>query len=135
MLSSNKIFTGFFIPKCFIHIFLKKLLLLVFMQVVVCWLWVLGFLIYEFFHWTSLLSSWQGIIITMLFLLLVIVIMEIFIHSSESEHSKPKFLPTQDPLKQNLIQRWWQIRRMFLDIYHNSLSHTCIYYYYHLSFF
>ncbi|WVY99358.1 hypothetical protein V8G54_025428 [Vigna mungo] len=71
--------------------------------VMFCWLCLLGFLLYEFFHWTSLLSSWQGIMLTLLFLVLVIVTMEILIHSSESERSKPKLLPTRDPLKQNLL--------------------------------
>ncbi|KAH1145359.1 hypothetical protein GLYMA_15G034100v4 [Glycine max] len=73
--------------------------------VVVCWLCLLGFLVYEFFQWTSLLSSWEGILFTVLFLLLVTVIMEIFIHSSQSERSKPPMvLPTQDPMKQKLLQ-------------------------------
>ncbi|XP_014497075.1 1-acyl-sn-glycerol-3-phosphate acyltransferase 3 [Vigna radiata var. radiata] len=71
--------------------------------VMFCWLCLIGFLLYEFFHWTSLLSSWLGIMLTLLFLVLVIVIMEILIHSSESERSKPKLLPTRDPLKQNLL--------------------------------
>ncbi|BAT91823.1 hypothetical protein LR48_Vigan05g193700 [Vigna angularis] len=71
--------------------------------VMFCWFCLLGFLLYEFFHWTSLLSSWQGIMLTVVFLVLVIVIMEILIHSSESERSKPKLLPTRDPLKQNLL--------------------------------
>ncbi|TKY48374.1 1-acyl-sn-glycerol-3-phosphate acyltransferase 2 [Spatholobus suberectus] len=72
--------------------------------VVVCWFCLLGFLIYEFFRWSSLLSSWEGILFTALFLLLVAVIMEILINSSQSERSKPMVLPTQDLMKQRLLQ-------------------------------
>ncbi|KAK7335799.1 hypothetical protein VNO80_27853 [Phaseolus coccineus] len=73
--------------------------------VVVCWLCLLGFLLYEFFQLTSLLSSWVGILLTVFFLLLVTVIMEIFIQSSQSERSKSMVLPTRDPLKQNLLHQ------------------------------
>ncbi|KAK7272042.1 hypothetical protein RJT34_28396 [Clitoria ternatea] len=74
--------------------------------VVLFWSCVLGFLIYKFFKWTSLLASWEGIAFTVLFMVLVTVIMEIIIQSSQSEHSKPKptVLPTQDPIKQSLLQ-------------------------------
>ncbi|OIW21111.1 hypothetical protein TanjilG_29760 [Lupinus angustifolius] len=57
------------------------------------------------FMWTSLLSTWQGILFTVLFLVLVTIIMEILIYSSESERSKSNMiLPTQDPMKQKLLQ-------------------------------
>ncbi|CAJ1955636.1 unnamed protein product [Sphenostylis stenocarpa] len=74
--------------------------------VVVFWFCLLGSLLYEFFHWTSLLSSWEGIFFIVFFLLLVIFVMEIFIHSSQSERSKPPLvLPTQDPMKQSLLHQ------------------------------
>ncbi|XP_057451691.1 1-acyl-sn-glycerol-3-phosphate acyltransferase 3-like [Lotus japonicus] len=72
--------------------------------VVVAWSCLLGFLLYKFFQWSLLLSSWQGILFTVLFLLLVAFIMEILIHSSEAERSKPTNLPIQDPMKQKLLQ-------------------------------
>ncbi|KAJ1406941.1 Acyltransferase, C-terminal domain [Sesbania bispinosa] len=73
-------------------------------KVVVFWSCLLGFLMFKFFEWTSLLSSWEGILFTVLFLVFVAVVMEILIHSSESERSKPKNLPVQDPMKQKLLQ-------------------------------
>ncbi|XP_020223122.1 1-acyl-sn-glycerol-3-phosphate acyltransferase 3 isoform X2 [Cajanus cajan] len=72
--------------------------------VVSCWSCLLGLLIFEFFRWSALLSSWEGILFTMLFLLLITIIMEVFIHSSQAERSKPMVLPTQDPIKQRLLQ-------------------------------
>ncbi|OIW15948.1 hypothetical protein TanjilG_04483 [Lupinus angustifolius] len=73
-------------------------------MVIISWSCLLGFLLYKFFKWTSLLSTWQGILFTLLFLVLVTVIMEILIHSSESERSKSNMiLPTQDPMKQKLL--------------------------------
>lgn len=72
--------------------------------VVVCWSCLLGFLIYEFFVWSALLNSWEGILFTVLFLLVITIIMEILIHSSQSERSKPMVLPIQDPMKQSLLQ-------------------------------
>ncbi|XP_061337941.1 1-acyl-sn-glycerol-3-phosphate acyltransferase 3-like [Gastrolobium bilobum] len=72
--------------------------------VVVSWACLLGFLLYKFFKWSKLLSTWQGILFTVLFLALVAVVMETLIHSSQSERPKPKNLPTQDPMKQSLLQ-------------------------------
>ncbi|XP_027343405.1 1-acyl-sn-glycerol-3-phosphate acyltransferase 3-like [Abrus precatorius] len=72
--------------------------------VVVFWSCLLGFLLFKCFQWSSILSSWEGILFTVLFLVLVTVIMEILIHSSQSERSKPMVLPTQDPMKQRLLQ-------------------------------
>ncbi|XP_004503603.1 1-acyl-sn-glycerol-3-phosphate acyltransferase 3-like [Cicer arietinum] len=72
--------------------------------VVVSWSCLLGYLLYKFFKWSSLLSTWQGILFTVLFLVIVAVVMETLIHSSQSEHSKPTNLPIQDPIKQQLLQ-------------------------------
>ncbi|WJX48140.1 1-acyl-sn-glycerol-3-phosphate acyltransferase [Trifolium repens] len=73
-------------------------------MVVLSWSCLLGFLLYKFFKWSSLLSTWQGILFTVLFLVIVSVIMETLIHSSQSEGSKPETLPIQDPIKQRLLQ-------------------------------
>ncbi|KAK2439210.1 1-acyl-sn-glycerol-3-phosphate acyltransferase [Trifolium repens] len=54
-------------------------------MVVLSWSCLLGFLLYKFFKWSSLLSTWQGILFTVLFLVIVSVIMETLIHSSQSE--------------------------------------------------
>ncbi|MCH96875.1 1-acyl-sn-glycerol-3-phosphate acyltransferase-like protein, partial [Trifolium medium] len=37
-------------------------------MVVLSWSCLLGFLLYKFFKWSSLLSTWQGILFTVLFL-------------------------------------------------------------------
>ncbi|CAJ2676423.1 1-acyl-sn-glycerol-3-phosphate acyltransferase 3-like [Trifolium pratense] len=73
-------------------------------MVMLSWSCLLGFLLYEFFKWSSLLSTWQGILFTVLFLVIVSVIMEMLIQSSQSESSKPANLPIQDPIKQRLLQ-------------------------------
>ncbi|MED6170844.1 1-acyl-sn-glycerol-3-phosphate acyltransferase [Stylosanthes scabra] len=72
--------------------------------VVLCWSCLLGFLLYEFFKLTSLLSTWVGIACTVLFFVIVTVIMEILIHSTQSERSTRMNLPTQDPIRQKLLQ-------------------------------
>ena len=71
--------------------------------VMVCWSSILCFLLVIFFRWSSLLSTWQGILFTVLFMVIVTVVMEILIHSSQSEHPKPPILPIQDPIKQGLL--------------------------------
>ncbi|KAI5383404.1 1-acyl-sn-glycerol-3-phosphate acyltransferase 2 [Lathyrus oleraceus] len=74
-------------------------------MVVLIWSCLLGFLLYKFFKWSSLLSTWQGILLTVVFLIIVSAVMETLIHSSQSESSKPADLPIQDPIKQRLLQK------------------------------
>ncbi|KAL1298428.1 hypothetical protein HN51_042796 [Arachis hypogaea] len=72
--------------------------------VVLCWTCLLGFLLYEFFKSTKLLSTWEGILCTVLFFVVVTLVMELLIHSTQSERSTRMNLPTQDPLRQKLLQ-------------------------------
>ncbi|KAK4793192.1 hypothetical protein SAY86_023627 [Trapa natans] len=57
--------------------------------VVSCWWCLLACGIVKFFQWSSMLSSWQGILVVGLFLLVVAVVMQILIQSSESQRSTP----------------------------------------------
>ncbi|KAL5567145.1 hypothetical protein UlMin_030309 [Ulmus minor] len=56
-----------------------------------------------------LLSSWEGIACSAAFLALVTIIMQILIQSSESARSTPVGLPSQDPMKQALVQKHSEI--------------------------
>ncbi|KAJ0973619.1 hypothetical protein J5N97_015584 [Dioscorea zingiberensis] len=78
--------------------------------VVIFWSCLLAFAIFEFIRWTALFSTWIGIAFTMLGLLLVTVIMQIFILFSQSEHSTPAKSQTcqaeeriEDPLTKSLL--------------------------------
>ncbi|KAL5082558.1 hypothetical protein RYX36_010979 [Vicia faba] len=74
--------------------------------VVACWLSFLGFLLVKFFQWSRLLSTWKGIVFTVLFMVVVTVVMEVLIHATQAERSKtslPANLPIQDPIKQRLL--------------------------------
>ncbi|PON89190.1 Phospholipid/glycerol acyltransferase [Trema orientale] len=79
--------------------------------VVICWSMLIVYGIVKLFQWSSLLSSWEGIAFSGTFLVLVTIIMQILIHSSESERSTPVGLPSQDPIKQALIQNYAEIRQ------------------------
>lgn len=74
--------------------------------VVVCWLCLILCGIVKLFQWSTLLSSWEGMTVSGAFLILVTAVMQILVHSSESERSSPVGLPSQDPLKQALIQTY-----------------------------
>ncbi|PKA58221.1 1-acyl-sn-glycerol-3-phosphate acyltransferase PLS1 [Apostasia shenzhenica] len=56
--------------------------------VVISWAGLLSYAGFRFFRWSALLSTWKGIILTVLILLLITVVMHIFILFSQSEHSK-----------------------------------------------
>jgi len=73
------------------------------MQVMACWSSFLCFLLVKFFQWTKLLSTWPGIFFTVLFMVIVTAVMEILIHATQAERSKPTNLPIQDPIKQGLL--------------------------------
>ncbi|PON59040.1 Phospholipid/glycerol acyltransferase [Parasponia andersonii] len=77
--------------------------------VVICWSMLIVYGIVKLFQWSSLLSSWEGIAFSGAFLVLVTIIMQFLIHSSESERSTPVGLPSQDPIKQALIQNYAEI--------------------------
>jgi len=72
--------------------------------VVISWICVLVYGITKFFQWSSLLSSWEGIAFSATFLVLVTIVMQILIQSSESEHSTPVNTVTQDPMEERLLQ-------------------------------
>ncbi|KAI4322087.1 hypothetical protein L6164_021809 [Bauhinia variegata] len=72
--------------------------------VVIFWSCLLAYTIAKFFLWSSLLSSWEGILFSAVFLVLITVVMQILIQSSESERSTPSTLPVQDPIKQQLLR-------------------------------
>ncbi|GMN26371.1 hypothetical protein TIFTF001_001270 [Ficus carica] len=74
--------------------------------VVVCWLCLTLCGIVKLFQWSTLLSSWEGMTVSGAFLILVTAVMQILVHSSESERSSPVGLPSQDPMKQALIQTY-----------------------------
>ncbi|GAB4856048.1 1-acyl-sn-glycerol-3-phosphate acyltransferase 2 [Ancistrocladus abbreviatus] len=60
-----------------------------------------------FFKWTPIFSTWQGIAVSMAFLLLVIILMQILVLFSQSEPSTSmaiNIIP-EDPVKQRLLQK------------------------------
>ncbi|AES67682.1 1-acyl-sn-glycerol-3-phosphate acyltransferase-like protein [Medicago truncatula] len=71
--------------------------------VMACWSSFLCFLLVKFFQWTKLLSTWHGIFFAVLFMVIVTAVMEILIHATQAESSKPTNLPIQDPIKQGLL--------------------------------
>ncbi|KAL5766591.1 hypothetical protein ACOSP7_017208 [Xanthoceras sorbifolium] len=73
--------------------------------VVICWSCLLIFLIVALFQWASFLCSWEAILFSATFLVLITLVMQILIHSSESERSTPaKVIPT-DPTTERLLQK------------------------------
>ncbi|KAL5566640.1 hypothetical protein UlMin_029804 [Ulmus minor] len=77
--------------------------------VVILWSCLIIYGIVKFLLWSSLLSSWEGIACSVAFLVLVTIIMQILIQSSESARSTPVGLPSQDPMKQALVQKHSEI--------------------------
>ncbi|ONI13801.1 hypothetical protein PRUPE_4G245900 [Prunus persica] len=74
-------------------------------KVVLLWSCLIGYGIFKFVPWSSLLSSWKGIAFSATFLVLVVIVMQILIHSSESERSTPLNITPQDQTKERLVQK------------------------------
>ncbi|GAB2218377.1 hypothetical protein Droror1_Dr00001599 [Drosera rotundifolia] len=72
--------------------------------VMIVWLCLLTAGVVGFLRWTSLFSTWQGIALTVAFLVLVLILMHIFILFSQSEPSVPGVIIPDDPVKQRLLQ-------------------------------
>lgn len=72
--------------------------------VVLCWSCILTFGVVEFFQWSALLSSWEGIAFSAALLILVILVMQLLVHSSESTRFTP-VVSSQDPAKERLLQK------------------------------
>ncbi|XP_062171892.1 1-acyl-sn-glycerol-3-phosphate acyltransferase 2-like [Alnus glutinosa] len=74
--------------------------------VVISWICLLVYCIVIFFQWSSLLSSWEGIAFSAIFLVLVTIVMQILIQSSESEGSTPvSILPQDLTEEEKLLQK------------------------------
>ncbi|GMY16293.1 1-acyl-sn-glycerol-3-phosphate acyltransferase 2-like [Fagus crenata] len=73
--------------------------------VVISWSCLIVYGIIKFLQWSCLLSSSEGIIISATFLVLVTIVMQILIQSSESERSTPVDIPPQDPVEEQLLQK------------------------------
>ncbi|KAK6937120.1 Acyltransferase, C-terminal domain [Dillenia turbinata] len=73
--------------------------------VVMFWTCLLSYGMYEFFKWTSILATWEGIALLVGLVVLVTILMHILIVSSQSEHSTPPKIPTKEPLNESLIQK------------------------------
>ncbi|XP_048499762.1 1-acyl-sn-glycerol-3-phosphate acyltransferase PLS1-like isoform X1 [Beta vulgaris subsp. vulgaris] len=74
--------------------------------VMIVWSCLLSVGTFAFFLWTRLFSTWQGIIISAAFLLLVIVTMQVLILFSRSEpsiDSVPVKTPQKDSTRENLL--------------------------------
>uniref|UniRef100_A0A2N9IVP4 1-acylglycerol-3-phosphate O-acyltransferase n=1 Tax=Fagus sylvatica TaxID=28930 RepID=A0A2N9IVP4_FAGSY len=74
-------------------------------KVVISWSCLIVYGIIKFLQWSCLLSSSEGIIISATFLVLVTIVMQILIQSSESERSTPVDIPPQDPVEEQLLQK------------------------------
>ncbi|XP_021894090.1 1-acyl-sn-glycerol-3-phosphate acyltransferase 3-like [Carica papaya] len=72
--------------------------------VVTSWSCLIIYGIVMLFKWCSLMASWEVIFFSFTFLVLVMIIMQILVHSSESERSSPSEISTQDPVTERLIQ-------------------------------
>ncbi|GLT78777.1 hypothetical protein SLA2020_503030 [Shorea laevis] len=73
--------------------------------VVISWSCFLVFGVVKLFQRFSFLTSWVVIAFLATFLVLVTIVMQILIQSSESERSTPPHLLTSDPVKQRLLQK------------------------------
>ncbi|XP_024170749.2 1-acyl-sn-glycerol-3-phosphate acyltransferase 3 [Rosa chinensis] len=73
--------------------------------VVIIWSCLLGYGIFKFIQWSSLLSTWEGIAFSVTFLVLVVILMQILIQSSDSERSTPLKVPPKDSVTEQLIQQ------------------------------
>lgn len=86
-------------------------------QVVIFWSCLLVYGVVEFFLWSSLLTSWEGIVIVVAALVLVTLAMQILIQSSESNRSTPIEALQQDPAGERLLQKWAVIYKPRLIIF------------------
>ncbi|KAK9928711.1 hypothetical protein M0R45_025834 [Rubus argutus] len=73
--------------------------------VVIIWTCLLVYGIFKFIQWSSLLSTWEGIAFSVTFLVLVVILMQILILSSDSERSTPLKVAPKDATKERLIQK------------------------------
>ncbi|KAM1256129.1 hypothetical protein COP1_030396 [Malus domestica] len=73
--------------------------------VVILWSILLAYGIYKFVQCSALLASWEGIAFSATFLVLIVIVMQILIQSSESERSTALTVPQKDPSQQRLIQK------------------------------
>ncbi|KAM5574231.1 1-acyl-sn-glycerol-3-phosphate acyltransferase 3 [Rosa sericea] len=73
--------------------------------VVIIWSCLLGYGIFKFIQWSSLLSTWEGIAFSVTFLVLVVILMQILIQSSDSERSTPLKVLPKDSVTEQLIQQ------------------------------
>ncbi|TQD71151.1 hypothetical protein C1H46_043321 [Malus baccata] len=73
--------------------------------VVILWSILLAYGIYKFVQCSALLASWEGIAFSATFLVLIVIVMQILIQSSESERSTALTVPPKDPSQQRLIQK------------------------------
>ncbi|XP_022154309.1 1-acyl-sn-glycerol-3-phosphate acyltransferase 3 [Momordica charantia] len=73
--------------------------------VVICWSSILVCGIVKFFQWSALLSSWEGIAFSVALLILIILVMQLLVHSSESTRSTPANVLSQDPAKERLLKK------------------------------
>ncbi|PKI42517.1 hypothetical protein CRG98_037106 [Punica granatum] len=73
--------------------------------VVLCWSCLLAFGVVKLFLWSSLLSSWEGMLSVGLILLIIAIVMQILIQSSESERSTPVEALQKDPAKEKLLHK------------------------------
>ncbi|XP_016900869.1 1-acyl-sn-glycerol-3-phosphate acyltransferase 2 isoform X2 [Cucumis melo] len=73
--------------------------------VVLCWSCILAYGIVKFFQWSALLSSWEGIALSAALLILIILVMQLLVHSSESTRSTPINVSSQYNAKERLLQK------------------------------
>ncbi|XP_030522353.1 1-acyl-sn-glycerol-3-phosphate acyltransferase 2-like [Rhodamnia argentea] len=73
--------------------------------VVSFWSCLLVYGVVEFFLWSALLTSWEGIVVVVAALVLVTLVMQILIQSSEAERSNPTEALQQDPARERLLQK------------------------------
>ncbi|XP_028062133.1 1-acyl-sn-glycerol-3-phosphate acyltransferase 2-like isoform X2 [Camellia sinensis] len=74
-------------------------------KVMIGWSCLLIYGSIKFFEWFSGLPSWEELAICVSFLAIVMILMQILIVFSQSEHSiLPKVSPPREPMKENLLQ-------------------------------
>ncbi|XP_057479473.1 1-acyl-sn-glycerol-3-phosphate acyltransferase 2-like [Actinidia eriantha] len=75
------------------------------LMVFLSWSCLIVFGSIKFFEWFSVLPSWEVFTICATFVAVVMILMQILIVFSQSEHSNPPKASPSDPLKENLIEK------------------------------
>lgn len=89
-----------------------------YLQVVLLWSCFLIFGCVKIFQWCTF--SWGEIAFCAVFLALIMILMQILIVFSQSEHSTPPKISQPDPLKDVLLQKWADVKSIKVYLAHTT---------------